>query len=89
MAKILHTIKAQLYHNALTEDPNVRLEEAKTLLHQATKTGKKINVDEIGAQSGFSSRSTFYLRFARYEGMTPKKYMKLHNNESGSDGKKP
>ena len=58
----------------------IRLEEAKTLLREAAQTGKKITVDEIGARSGFSSRSTFFLRFARYEGMTPKTYMKQHKS---------
>lgn len=65
----------------------IRLEDVKRLLRKAAKNNQKINVDEIGAQSGFSSRSNFFMRFARYEGMTPKKYMSLYNSESDSDCK--
>lgn len=56
----------------------MRVEEAKRLLRAAAKSAQKVSVDEIGAKSGFNSRSTFFACFKKYEGMTPGKYMILN-----------
>lgn len=55
----------------------MRVEEAKHLLRNATKSAEKVSVEEIGTKSGFNSRSTFFSCFRKYVGMTPSKYMIL------------
>lgn len=56
----------------------MRVEEAKRLLRAAAKSAEKVSVDQIGAESGFNSRSTFFACFRTYTGMTPGKYMILN-----------
>ncbi|WP_455620992.1 helix-turn-helix domain-containing protein [Parabacteroides sp.] len=58
----------------------IRVEESKRLLRKASKSAKKISLEEIGAKSGFNSRSSFFYCFKKYTGMTPGKYMILHED---------
>jgi len=58
----------------------MRVEEAKRLLRNAAKSARKISLEEIGAQSGFHSRSSFFSCFKGYEGISPGKYMTLHED---------
>ena len=54
----------------------IRVEEAKRILREAAESDTPVNITEIGAQSGFGSRTSFFMCFARYEGMSPKTYIK-------------
>lgn len=56
----------------------MRVAEAKRLLREAARSAEPASLEEIGTRSGFSSRSTFFLRFKAYEGITPGRYMTLH-----------
>lgn len=51
----------------------LRVEHAKQLLN--TGLADTLSIDGIGAQSGFSSRSSFYASFKAETGMTPSQYL--------------
>lgn len=56
----------------------MRVEEAKRLLQAVAKSEEKVSLEEIGAKSGFNSRSSFFYCFKKYTGTTPGKYMILY-----------
>jgi AraC-like DNA-binding protein len=58
----------------------IRSEEAKRLLREAAAGDAKVNIAEIGAKSGFPSRSLFFARFKDCEEMTPGKWMNSHRS---------
>jgi AraC-like DNA-binding protein len=58
----------------------IHTEEAMLLLREVAAGGAKVNVDDIGARSGFTSRNVFFARFREYEGMTPGKWMSIHRS---------
>ncbi|MFM6913579.1 MAG: helix-turn-helix domain-containing protein, partial [Aquirufa sp.] len=51
----------------------IRVEHAKELLKSGT--ADTLSIDGIGAQSGFSSRSSFYATFKAETGLTPSQYL--------------
>lgn len=55
-----------------------RLEEAHALLRDAAGRGLRVNIADVAARSGFTSRSVFYKRFVAAEGITPRQYLERH-----------
>ncbi len=53
-----------------------RIEHAKKMI--AIGKGSELSLEGIGKSSGFSSRSTFYNAFKKFEGISPRNYMTKH-----------
>lgn len=52
-----------------------RVKEAKNILSGVSETGNFERLDEIYARCGFGSRSSYYLCFKKYVGVTPQQYI--------------
>lgn len=76
--KISKSINSYMGCNFFDFLNRIRVEEAKRLLKAKAAKGLKMPIADIGEQSGFSTRSVFFARFAEFEGLTPAKYIKLY-----------
>lgn len=82
-AKLISTsINGYMEQNFFELVNRMRVEEAKSLLQKNSKSERKVSLEEIGLQSGFNSRGAFFSRFKEYEGITPRKYMLLNEEEN-------
>ena len=53
-----------------------RVNEVKKML--CDPTFNKYNIESIGLEAGFSSKTTFFNVFKKFTGMTPKEFKKQH-----------
>lgn len=77
---ISRSINGYLGKNFFTLINGIRLERVKQLLLKSNIS--EYTIDGIAAESGFRSRSTFYLVFKKEIGETPSKWLKMEQNKS-------
>lgn len=76
--KITTAINSVLGQNFLELLNRLRVKEAQKILSEAQKNNTYICIEDVYIQSGFGSRSAFYLCFKKYVGVSPRQYIKMN-----------